>query len=181
MLYNEKALKGLAKRIGMKDPLWYLIEGKYTEGVYRHLNLEMPVKKGDYSIVAEAIGKVLDSEEFRRRPGPRKVTLKPKFMLEYFSVKDIEDFKRLYGIGYEKTESYKSLCEERLSNYKWLKRTAKRTAKRFPPKIKLKEERELQNTVKWVVKILRDGKDKARPAEYRSKIWRYVHKKLRGT
>ncbi len=181
MEYNEKALKSLAKRIGMKDPLWYLMEGKYTEGVYRHLNIEMPIKKGDYSLVAEAIGNVLDSEEFRRRPKPRKVTSKPKFMLEYFSVRDIEDFKRLYGIGYEKAESYKSLFEERLNDYKWLKRTAKRAVKRFFPKIKLKEERELQNTINWTVKILRDGKDKAIPAEYRSKIWRYVHKKLRGT
>jgi len=88
MLYNEKALKGLLRSIGMERPLGYLIEGKGAEKIYGPL---LNRDKG-YEAVVEVIGGIVESPEFMVGDRIRKGT----FLR--FSPAEIKYFKEFYGV-----------------------------------------------------------------------------------
>ncbi|MCK4531877.1 MAG: hypothetical protein KAT94_03345 [Candidatus Aenigmarchaeota archaeon] len=185
MLYNEKALRRLVTRINMETPLSYLIKGRGAEKIYRSLGREVGggfdvegkveriIKRGDYSVVAEVIGGVVDFPEFRfkKEVYGKNTDFPTEIKTEIFTTHDIEDFKRFYGIGYGKAETYRSVLNKKLLREQWAVGLFKIVAKSlFPNRVKLKEEKELEKTTGRAVKILRD--------KYRPKIWRYVHEKL---
>jgi hypothetical protein len=185
MEYNEKALRRLVTRIKMETPLSCLIKGRGTEKIYRSLGREVGggfdvegkvrrvVERGDYSIVAEVIGGIVDFPEFRfkKEVYGKNEDLPTEIKTEIFTTHDIEDFKRLYGIGYEKAKTYRSVLNKKLLREQWAVGLFKIVAKNlFPNRVKLKEEKELEKTTYMAVEILRE--------KYRPKIWQYVHEKL---
>lgn len=183
MEYNEKALRRLVRRMGMGMPLGYLIKGRGAENIYRSLGREVGggfdvegkveriIERGDYSVVAEVIGGIVDSPEFRfkKEVYGKNTHFPTEIKTEIFTTRDIQDFKKLYGIGYGKKESYASLSKEMLKE-QGIVGKGKIFVKNIFPRKKLKEKRQLENTTGRAVKILRD--------KYRPKIWRYVHEKL---
>lgn len=157
MIYNEKALGRLLRDIGMEIPFGYLIKGKGAEKIYGPLHNR---SKG-YEAVAEAISAVLHSEEFKKDAKSRLLLTRSErtrdeLLQRDFTEEEIGSFERLYGIGYEK-KSYEAVSHE----------TGMTT-------------NEIIRIEKRVKKIMKEGKDKKRPAEYRSEIWKHVYGKMKS-
>ncbi len=178
MNYNERGLKRLLRRIGMEIPLGYLIEGKGAEEIYSSLRRKgggRVIERGDYSVVAEVIREIVDSEEFRKgaKPGKWKDregkvrTIFSEIGREDLSEEEVEIFKRFYGIGYEERETYESLLERWLG----MKGPAKTLMTLLFPECVKGKERGLRNVVDRMVKILRD--------KYIQEIYSAVHERLR--
>ena len=201
MIYDQKKLKGLIRNIGMNKTFGYLIEGRGSEKIYKYLGVEKKPEKHYYSLVAESITEVVDSEGFRKKARPsrkdvkykrgiitrkRTVTLSPEKYAETkgkllpvdFSDQDIEIFKRYFGLGYKVGESLGSLSKRILKKEGGIKNMSKLLLKNLIPEIKLMEEKEVEFIIEDAVKILRNGKDSSIPGQYRSEIWRKFHEKL---
>ena len=162
MNYNQPALKRLLRRIGMDKPLGYLIEGKGAERVYRSLGRRSKegtgrvIDRGDYSVVADVLSDIVNSQKFRFKKKKYETYQWQPFVSviesEIFTPSDIENFKRFYGIGFGERTTYDNL-------------SGKSTFARR----QYKNKRKLMDKA---VKILKD--------KYRSKIWERVHEELGG-
>ena len=173
MMYDQGALKRLVKSIGMDKPLGYMIEGRGSEKVYVSLGGEKKEKGHYYSLVAEAISDVINTDEFKSKAKPaRRVktdgdisilqTRKKRFpdmrddwRRENLSGYEISVFKRIYGLGCFR-DDYETLSKKL--------------------DIPVNEIKLISNRIR---KILRNGKNTERPGEYRAEVWRIFHEKLR--
>lgn len=141
----------------MGRPLGYLIEGEGIGKLYPSL---FRAEKGDYSVVAEAIESVICSDDFRK--GAARETLLSetgrllKAMKKDLTDEDIRCFKRFYGIGQAGRDTMADMAATPLA------------------------EKNIRYTIELMVRRLRDGKEQAKPAEYRSEIWKHVYGKMKN-